>query len=797
MDPTRHGTETELELSRSMAALYSRAVRSETEADLYAAISSFLPELVRCDRASVTLIIPGTEELEVLGLEGEAGTVPLGQRLPLENSGPGTAIRKGGVDCWQASLIPDRVPAAMMLEAGLDHTMSAPLVVMDEPVGTINVAVGRGVSYGESDARLFGDIAKLISANLERFAAVGQLRERLAEAEAQRRQLERMNDLGLHLSVAGTEQEAFQAAAEVVGAVALAERVSLVVPTAGSQFEVVGVHTPAADEPGLGVGSVFPAGGSAVAKAFDEGRVVFLGDLERSPFPEHRRLVQDGLRSSLSVPIRAGDEVVGVMNCGTARGAFSADQLAMVTAVAAALGETLERVRAQERLAERNRELTRLSARLEHEASHDALTGLVNRRRFDRILGDLLQDDRRESPGSVIFVDVDHFKLVNDTAGHRAGDALLQRLAEVLVASVASDDTVSRFGGDEFAVLLPGCSLADAVRVAERLRHAAAGLRFNWEGRAFDITLSLGVSPIPTGADDPDEIVGLVDAACYGAKRGGRDRVSVGSIQDDDSPSSRTDREWATRLRRALEADELRLYAQPIVTTDGTESVAGAEILIRLEEPDGTIVSAGSFVPAAERLGLIAEIDTWVVDRVADTIIGPEQATPSLDFITVNLSPRSIESDAFLERSITRLGSQGVDADRIVFEITERSAMSDYSRVLRCIEALSALGCRFALDDFGIGFSTFEYLRRLRAVDFLKVDGSLIREVGHDLVARSIVRSIAQLATDLGIATVAECVEDESLVEELGRVGMGYAQGYALGRPQPVEGFLVDRHSNR
>ena len=761
MEPTRRDTEVQFEVSRSMAALYGRAVRSETEADLYAAISSFLPELLRCDRASVTLVIPGTDELEVLGLEGEAEPSLSDSAFPWRTAGRARRSARGGVDHWQASRNPGRIPAAMMLEAGLDHTMSAPLVVMDEPVGTINVAVRRADSYDEADAALLGDIAKLISANLERFSAVGQLRERLAEAESHRRRLDRMNDLGLLLSAAGTEQEAFRAAADVVGVVAGAERVSLVVPTTGSQFEVVGVHTPSASEPGLGVGSVFPAAGSAVAEAFNQGRVVFLPDLTSSPFPEHRRLVQDGLRSSLSVPIRAGDDVIGVLNCGTARDGFSDDQLAMVTAIAAALGETLERVRAQERLAERNRELTRLSDRLEHEASHDALTGLINRRRFDRILGDLLCDDRRESPGSVIFVDVDHFKLVNDTAGHRAGDALLKQLADVLVASVDGDDTVSRFGGDEFAVLLPGCSLADAVRVAERLRHAAADLRFTWEGRGFDITLSLGVMSIPSGADDADEIVGLVDAACYGAKRGGRDRVSVGSIHHGVSLSSRTDREWATRLRRALDADELRLYAQPIVATDGSARVAGAEILIRLEETDGTIVSAGSFIPAAERLGLISAIDTWVVDRIVETIVGPGLPTQSLDFITVNLSPRSIESDAFLEHAIARLGAADVDAGRIVFEITERSAMSDYSRVLRCIEALSALGCRFAIDDFGVGFSTFEYLRRLRAMDFLKIDGSLIREVAHDVVARSIVRSIGRLADDLGITTVAECVEDD------------------------------------
>ena len=437
-------------------------------------------------------------------------------------------------------------------------------------------------------------------------------------------------------------------------------------------------------------------------------------------------------------------------------------------------------------------ELIELQEELRRQANHDPLTGLVNRRRFHEILEEMLSERSEESPGSVLYTDVDHFKLVNDAGGHRAGDDLLVELAGLLRASVQRTDTVARLGGDEFALLLPGCSLADSVRVAERLRGAVGELHFQADGRVFDISLSIGASAIPAGLDDPDEVVGIVDAACYAAKTDGRDRVSVAPGAQFDIPQPRTDRAWAPRLSGAIDNGEFVLYAQPIVGTHDGEPRRGAEILLRLPEDNGEVLTAGAFIPVAERLGLITQIDIWVVDRVIDTLLTPESPFAALDFLTVNLSPHSIESESFVEHLVERLKEPGVNASRLVFEITERGSLSDYSRAGRALETLSALGCRFAIDDFGVGLSTFDHLRRLGAVDFIKIDGSLIKDVKDDQLAHSIVRSITKIAEDLGMASVAECVEDAELLGVLDRAGARFAQGFGLGEPRPVEDYSAD-----
>ena len=436
-------------------------------------------------------------------------------------------------------------------------------------------------------------------------------------------------------------------------------------------------------------------------------------------------------------------------------------------------------------------EMVELTEKLEYEASHDPLTGLLNRREFDRRLTELTESTTR---AAVLYIDVDQFKIINDTAGHRAGDALLVELADLLQRTVHQDDVIGRLGGDEFAVLLVHCRMATAIRIAERLRRSAADVMFTWEGRTFGLSISVGVVAIDDQRD-PQDVLGRADAACYKAKREGRNRIAVSAGDDTNKPSGRPDGEWGSRLRDAIGDGHLRLVAQPIVPVGEGDGRSRAELLVRMEEADGSLVSAGLFIPPAERLGLVTEIDRWLVSQVADLISNGQLDMDRIDFLSLNLSPRSLESDGFLDHLLRELARPGIDAGKLLFEITETAALSRFSNAVEFIETVSAVGCRFALDDFGAGFSTFHYLKRL-PVDVLKIDGSLIRDLATDPIDGSIVSSIANVAHALGMDTVAEFVEDPETMAHLRRLGVTFAQGYGLGRPTDITRCLPFRKSS-
>ncbi len=427
---------------------------------------------------------------------------------------------------------------------------------------------------------------------------------------------------------------------------------------------------------------------------------------------------------------------------------------------------------------------------LDHDATHDALTGLVNRMEFESQLDTLLRERHAGFVGSVLYLDIDHFKNINDTASHRAGDALLQLVAEALQQCLNRRDTIGRIGGDEFAVLLPGCSLANAVRVAERLRTAAGNLVFSWSGRTYGVSVSIGIVSIDAKTATPSSVLQRADAACFDAKQEGRNRVSVAAADRIYDRSTRSDGEWGTRLRSALANGHLRLAVQDILPVGGHDGKVRVEVLVRLQEPDGQLLPAGAFIPPAERLGLVTEIDHWVVDQVAQLMIDHPELVRHVDFIAMNLSAASIESDDFLNHLVETFASPGVDASTLLFEITESSALSQFSKAVRFIETVSAVGCRFALDDFGAGFSTFHWLRRL-PVDYLKIDGSLIKNLANDQIDRSIVQSIAQVATSLRMKTIAEFVDGEETVKALQEIGVDYAQGYGLARPLVMDQYLA------
>ncbi len=441
-------------------------------------------------------------------------------------------------------------------------------------------------------------------------------------------------------------------------------------------------------------------------------------------------------------------------------------------------------------------EARRLTEELEHRARHDALTGLLNRYAFDRRLSAAIASARRTGrPHAAAFVDLDQFKVVNDTSGHAAGDALLVRIGAMLGEILRENDVIARMGGDEFALLLEDTGLDAAHDVAEKIRRRLAREEFAWEDRRFRTTASIGVTEVRGEDGDPGTVLRRADVACYLAKEAGRDRVHVYAVGDETSTQVHGEMEWVGRIHAALRDDRLVVFAQRIVPLAGT-SGERYELLLRLRGEDGRLHPPGVFLPAAERYGLIGELDRWVARHALETLERHPEHLRNLEAVHLNVSASSVSDPGFAGDLIALLDRHAVPADRICVEITETAAMRDLVQSRRFLATLRERGVRIALDDFGSGLSSFAYLKSL-PIDLVKIDGMLVRDVAIDPLDRTLVRSVHELARVLGKRTVAEFVEDDAIAEVLRGIRIDLAQGYGVHRPQPWTELLAPSDGDR
>src|ERR1700677_311417 len=428
-------------------------------------------------------------------------------------------------------------------------------------------------------------------------------------------------------------------------------------------------------------------------------------------------------------------------------------------------------------------------AQLSWQASHDTLTGLANRREFESRLEHALgRLSHQRGEHALMFLDLDQFKVVNDTCGHAAGDQLLRQTSGLLQENVGADALLARLGGDEFGVLLRNCDAKSAAQIAERLRLTVQELSFVWNGCMFNVSASIGLVHV-SEAESVEETLKAADMACYMAKEKGSNRIQVYHPSDSELLQRVGEMGWVQRIRNGLEQQRFCLFAQEIRgLKHGEPDRSRVELLIRLRDEDGQLVLPGSFMPAAERYGLMPLIDRWVVKNafglLASRIDSPRSSYPSS--CAINLSGATFGDDEFMDFVGRQFEIHRVPPETICFEVTETNAIANISSARRFIQALKKLGCRFSLDDFGTGMSSFAYLKHL-PVDYIKIDGSFVREMLNSDTDRAMVEMIVHMAKVMGKGVVAESVESEEILQALREIGVGYAQGYAIGRPEPFE----------
>ena len=429
---------------------------------------------------------------------------------------------------------------------------------------------------------------------------------------------------------------------------------------------------------------------------------------------------------------------------------------------------------------------------LSYHGTHDSLTGLINRGAFERRVHALVSrmaDD--DAHFAICYLDIDQFKVVNDTCGHPAGDHLIKELVGALKRRISGTDLLARLGGDEFGVLIHGCPPGKAVEVAERLRREAEGIRFRYDGHIFAVTLSIGVVPVTDPHQSPAQLLALADAACFTAKEKGRNQVHLYEPDDDHMSRYQTDMMWLSRLQHALEGDEFELYCQPIVRV-ADRSLFAVEILLRLHQPDTVVVGPGVFIPAAERYGLMGMIDRWVISRTLAALAaradGGDDDGP---LYSINLSGPSLGNPGTAEFIQQQFGEHAIAPGRVCFEITETAAIGNFKVAHDLLTRLRSMGCKVALDDFGTGLSSFAYLRDL-PIDFIKMAGGFVRDMHTDERHAAMVQATHAVARAMGLPMIAESMGNPEVEVRLRDMGIEYMQGYGIARPMELGLFMAE-----
>lgn len=752
-----------------LGRLITGITRADDQSEIHLAVARHLRGIVTAERASVAIVLPDGTHVAVHALD-DRGVVAQDEALPLQQLLLRRAVEQRQIIMTNPAMDSPDLDMRRSAEAGMHRGLIAPLIGRDAVHGTITVEKAADEPYSKDDHVLISQIADLVAAALERVQLVHETRDAAHAAEVYAMRLESLNEVSHELAGALTEDAVFATVADALPWIVPYDRTGYAVAQPGGDHLRIGALRGRAGR--ADADTLIPVRGTIAGQALTEAEAVYVADATECHQWDARMLVELGIRTVMSIPISVAGSVEATLNvAATDVDCFGVHERGILTTFARLMGSTIERVRTAERL--------------DHRARHDDLTGLANRREFERILGETLREVATTAAhASLCYLDLDHFKTVNDSYGHGAGDKLLIDLATQLHSLLHDDDLLARWGGDEFALVLHDCPLGDAIGVAERLRRHVADATFVYEGRVLPTSLSIGVTELR-----PDMTLATAlreaDAAAYQAKTGGRNRVAVARAGDGLGTRQQHEAEAVRMIKTALREDRFELHAQPIVAlaADPCDDGPVCEILVRMRDSDDQLVMPGDFIHIAERYGLIAEIDQWVIRNAMKWIAGPD--APEQGLCAVNVSGESVNSPEFLDRVLDIVRTSTAPTSRLCFEITETAAIRQAREALRFMSALSALGCRFSLDDFGSGFSSFGALKYL-PVDYIKIDGDLVRDIVTSPLDKAAVQAIQTLAEALDTPAIAEFVEDDATRAILTEMGVSYGQGYGLGRPAPI-----------
>jgi len=524
-----------------------------------------------------------------------------------------------------------------------------------------------------------------------------------------------------------------------------------------------------------------PAAARLLGVAVEDATGSTLDDLAKVVDETDRKLLADPVRQALAAgtPLNLGRRALLI------KAPQSAERLVELSAAPIRLetGETVGAVM----LLHDVTEMRGIAHQMSYQASHDALTGMVNRREFERRLQEAVETAHRGDSSNVLcYLDLDRFKAINDAGGHGAGDAMLRETAKILRDAVRDSDTVARIGGDEFGMLLAGCPLEKARQIADDVCRAVNEFRFVWKDKIFNVGVSIGLVEIGRDSGSTEEALAAADSACYVAKRQGG-HVAVYSARDEIFARQTGEIQWLQTLQSALRDSRFELYCQPIIAAfAGNEEGPAMEVLLRLrDEKTGEHLSATEFVRAAERYRLMVLVDRWVVQTTLTALGRGSIALAPKRSVAINISGQTLADAQFLEFVVDCFDSTGADPEQVCFEIAENAVVANSEQARRFVGVLHGMGCRFALDDFGSGLGSFSHLKNL-AVDYLKIDGSFFKNLARDTVNQAMVTAMIKLARSLNFKVIAEQVEDASSLEAARRIGVDYLQGYAVGRPEKL-----------
>lgn len=428
-----------------------------------------------------------------------------------------------------------------------------------------------------------------------------------------------------------------------------------------------------------------------------------------------------------------------------------------------------------------------LTQEMTYQATHDSLTNLINRREFERRLDKSIKNAKtNHATHSLCYMDLDKFKVVNDTCGHVAGDELLKQISFAINKKIREADTFARLGGDEFALLFEGCSIENAAELAEEIRLEIEKYRFHWDEKTFKIGVSIGIVSIDSISGTAKDIQSAADTACYIAKEKGRNRIHMYSIDSKEITEHTNETNWLTRINIALDNDDFILYFQKIASIENKGDIH-YEVLIRMIDTNNNLISPSAFLPAAERFNIMTAVDNWVIKNTLP--IMSQNKYKHINF-SINLSGQSLGDSKFMNDCIAQISESHIDANRVCFEITETAMIENLNTAIKSVSILRGFGCKVALDDFGSGLSSFAYLKNL-PVDYLKIDGSLIKDLDKDTINVTMVNSINHIGHSMGLKTIAEYVENSAVLKILSDMKVDYVQGYGIAKPIPLEEIML------